>query len=1023
MRLIRFAMLTALVLLVGAPAFAQTTASLTGTATTGGNNLPGATVTISSPALQGTRTTVTGPNGDYNFAALPPGRYSVKFELAGMQDVVKPADVRLGEVGRVDADLKLASVAEAITVTATSATVLETPQVSTNLTREQVEALPMGRTIAQVIQLAPGLNNDGPNNQTSIQGAPTYDNLYMINGVVVNDTIRGQPESLFIEDAIQETTVITGGISAEYGRFTGGVVNTITKSGGNQFSGSLRDNVTNPSWTRLTLFKDPITAAPQPANAKINSNQYEGTLGGYLLKDRLWFFGAGRKFNAATSLSTTATNIPFVDQQNNKRYEGKLTGQITSKHSLVASYFHGDTIETGNRFGNVVDLASLANRELPNWLETAHYTGLLTSALLLEGQFSRRYFAFLGGGGPKGVLPDNSVVPTDSAFIAGTLVRDLATARRAFSPTFCACDPKTRNNKDYQAKLSYFVSTKSMGSHNLVAGYDNFAELRHENNFQSGNDFRVWGDFIYSGQDVFFHANPTRGFIEWTPISQLSQTSNAAVKSGFVNDKWDLNNRFSFNLGVRYDKNDAIDQSHNQISNDSAFSPRLGMIYDVRGNGRDRISANYAKYVSHIDNGVNDSIAVGGQPGSIYYNYHGPEINAPGTAVSQLIPTAEVIKLMFAWFNSVGGVNGYKDIASISVPGLTTRLAGQLQSPNAQELSLGYGHQFGSNAYLRADLIHRFYSDFYVSFTDTTTGQNITPSGTPVDVTSVRNDSSGLSRRYDGAQFQGSYRVGRANLGGNYTYSKLRGNVEGETFNNATVFVGNNDYPEFKKFAQNNPVGYLNEDIRHRTNLFANYDVPLPWGDLNLGVIERYHSGAPFSAVGLARVKGVISNPNNYYATPPTSVTYFFGDRGAFRGDSISETALGATYNLPTFGSVKVFLRADLINAFNQQGVEFPATGIGATVENRVYSAQTAPRSTLTPGVNRPNCTAAGQAANCSNPFYTFNPYTDTPLEYKTGMDPNGHYNFELDPTFGKATNFAAYQQPRTYRFAVGLRF
>ena len=73
--------------------------------------------------------------------------------------------------------------------------------------------------------------------------------------------------------------------------------------------------------------------------------------------------------------------------------------------------------------------------------------------------------------------------------------------------------------------------------------------------------------------------------------------------------------------------------------------------------------------------------------------------------------------------------------------------------------------------------------------------------------------------------------------------------------------------------------------------------------------------------------------------------------------------------------------------------------------------------------MDRPNCTGTGQAANCSNPFYLFNPYTDKPIEYKPGMDPNGHYNFMLDPTFGKPTNFAAYQTPRTYRFGVGVRF
>jgi hypothetical protein len=991
----------AAILLVGVTAFAQTTGTIVGTVTSAGAGLPGATVTIASPSMQGVRTSVSGANGDFTFPAIPPGKYSVTTELEGLQKVTQSVNVRLGETARADSDLKVSKVAEAITVTATAPSVLETPQVSTSLTREQVESLPIGRTIAQRIQLAPGVNNDGPNNQTIINGAPSYDNLYMVNGVVVNDSIRGQPENLFIEDAIQETTLITGGVSAEYGRFTGGVINTITKSGGNEFSGSVRDNITNTAWTDETKFKDPISGVPQPANPSVKSNQYEATLGGYLMKDRLWFFGAGRKFNAQTARVTTGTNIPYINGSNNKRYEVKLTGQLTAKHSLVGSYLHNNTLETNNFFGNIVDLRSLTNRELPNWLESAHYSGVITNSLLVEGQWSRRYFAFVGGGGVKDL-------------INGTLLRDISTARRAWAPTFCGvCDPKVRNNKDYAAKANYFLSTKSMGSHSIVGGYDDFHEIRHENNEQSGSGFRIWGDFIYVGQDVFFRMKPeTNFFVEATPITQLSQTSDAATKSLFVNDKWDFNNHWSFNIGARYDKNNALDQSHTKVSDDSNSSPRLSAIYDVKGDGRNRISASYAKYVSHIDNGVNDSVAVGGQPGSIYFNYKGPAINNGG---APYVPTDQVIKQVFDWFNSVGGVNGYKDIEFISVPGLTAKLRGGLKSPNSQEYAVGYGHQLGSNGYVRADYINRSWHDFYVSFLDLTTGVNTAANGSKVDVTQIGNDDSGLSRKYNGIQTQAAYRIGRLNLGGNYTYSTLKGNVEGETFNNATVTVGNNVYPEYVKFAQNIPNGYLNEDIRNRANLFANYDLALPWGNLNLGVLERYHSGAAYSAVGSIRMLGIITNPG--YNTPPTNVSYFFSKRGQFRVDDIKSTDLTGTYNLPTFGKVNIFLRGDLLNIFNAQGVEFASTNLGAVIETRVYTRASATRA----GVARPTCPPS--TPTCVNGFYTFNPYTETPKEFHDGDDVTQKYNFRLDPNFGKATNKDAYQLPRTYRFAVGVRF
>src|SRR5258705_7183419 len=114
----------------------------------------------------------------------------------------------------------------------------------------------------------------------------SYDSLYLVDGAITNENLRGQTHNLFIEDAIQETTVQTGGISAEYGHFTGGVVNSITKSGGNEFKGTFRTSFANESWTAKT----PFTAEQDD---KINP-VYEGTLGGPAIRDRLWFFGGGR---------------------------------------------------------------------------------------------------------------------------------------------------------------------------------------------------------------------------------------------------------------------------------------------------------------------------------------------------------------------------------------------------------------------------------------------------------------------------------------------------------------------------------------------------------------------------------------------------------------------------------------------------------------------------------------------------------------------------------------------------------
>ncbi|HEX8617286.1 MAG TPA: carboxypeptidase regulatory-like domain-containing protein, partial [Thermoanaerobaculia bacterium] len=219
----RTAAVSILVLAVLSNAFAQgTTGSLTGTVTSGGSVLPGVTVSVASPSLQGTRTAITNESGGYSFPALPPGNYTVSFELSGMQRAERRVTVGLAQTNRADAELSMSSVSEVLTVTAAATSAVETTELATNFVAEQINALPTGRTIDDITRLSAGVNEAGPNNQITISGANSFDNLFLVDGVIVNENLRGQPNPLYIEDAIQETTVLSGGVSAEFGRFTGG---------------------------------------------------------------------------------------------------------------------------------------------------------------------------------------------------------------------------------------------------------------------------------------------------------------------------------------------------------------------------------------------------------------------------------------------------------------------------------------------------------------------------------------------------------------------------------------------------------------------------------------------------------------------------------------------------------------------------------------------------------------------------------------------------------------------------------
>lgn len=988
-------------LVISASAFGQaTTSSLTGAVMSEGNPLPGVTVTLSSPALLGTRTSVTGANGDYFFPALPPGPYEVRFELDGMTTVTRRVELRLAETARADGTLRVSGLSEAITVSATAPSVLETPQVSTNLTAETIEQLPIGRRIQDRIQLAPGVQSSGTNGQVVINGAQSFDNIFLVNGVVINENVRGQPQGAVIEDAIQETTLLTGGVSAEYGRFTGGVVSTITKSGGNEFTGSFRDNLTNDTWiekTDLPTERDHID--------KLN-NLYEATLGGRVLRDRLWFFAAGRKENSSLSDQTVApAGVPalqFTTTRDQKRYEGKLTGNITSKHTVVGSYLKVEDEQGGTKFGNIADLASVRTVGNPIELQSFHYNGILTNNFLIEGLYSQKDFSIIGGGA------------SSRERTTGTLLRDIATGWRGYSPTFCGvCEPKERNNKDWALKGTYFLSTARTGSHNISTGYDEFHELRNENNYQSGSDFRFFGDFIFSGGELFIRADPTlnssgisRSRIQWDPLLGLSETSDFATTSVFVNDKWSLSNRWSFMLGVRYDQNKGENQAKVTTVDDSRISPRLGAIFDAKGDGRHRFSVTYGRYAAKINQGPADATSTGGRYATYLFQYRGPEINGPGTPANQLVPTQEVLRRVFEWFDANGGAVATNPLVfSAAVPGLNVRIDEPLKSPFMDEITLGYGIQIGSNAFLRADAIRRNWDDFYILRRDLDTGK--TPDGR-LDVGLIENGNDGFERTYNGLQLQGSYRfMRRFTAGGNYTWSTLKGNVEGEEFNNGTVLVGlvqpggneayeTPNYPEYTSFERNRPVGYLGGDIRHKANVWLQFAAPMPFGDLNLSVLERYHTGQSYSAAERIQPLG-IANPG--YARPPAAVQYYFSDRGEYRLDDITSTDVNLTYSFP-ITKVNFFVKADLINAFNEQGlenVESTTSTSGAVIEKRVSVLK------------------------------SFNPFTATPIECPRGTVAAQctamGANYQLRSNFGAATNKDAYQLPLQYRVSVGLRF
>ena len=1021
MRFPRVLVLTLLTLLVASLAFGQgtgTTSNLGGTVTTEGKALPGATVSITSPALQGVRTTVSGEGGGYNFPGLPPGVYTVTYELEGMQKVTKKVTLALATSVREDTALHVASMTEAITVTASAPAVMETNEMTRNFDQKVIQTLPVRRNVRDTVLLAPGVNSNGPNNQITISGAPSFDNLFLVNGVVVNENLRGQPHNLFIEDAIQETTVLTGGaVSAEYGRFTGGVVSTITKSGGNEFNGTLRDSITNPSWISKSAFRDK-SGNPEADHPDVKSNIYEGTLGGFVMRDRLWFFAAGRHTKGAPAngfnaqVSTLTTNIPFLNTLDEDRYEGKLTGQITSKHTVVASYLNVKTTENNNFFAPIYDENSIVTqRQLPNSLKAIAYNGIITSSLLIEGQASQKKFAFVGSGG----------IYTDA--IRGTWISD-ANARWN-APVFCGvCTDEERNNDSGVLKATYFLNTRSLGTHNIVGGGEIYKETRLVNNNQSASGFTI----ASTGTASFLPGDPTpyphfdnNTQINWRPILVESTGSHLNTKSLFVNDKWDFTSKWSFNVGLRYDKNHALDASNNVVSDDSAISPRLGAMFDLKGDGRTRFNFSYGRYVTKIvDGNVGGAGNAAGTPARFTWRYLGPSVNPlqGGNIVGTPVGPQAALKILFDWFASRGGTDKFTDLLSSSIPGFTQRIEDPITSPSVRELNVGVGQRFGNTGFARVDLIDRKWKDFYALHLDQGTGiiTAPAPANTRNDLALLVNDNS-IKRRYKAAQLTFGWRPGKLNVGGGYTLASLRGSDTTESDGSASSPIQALAlfYPEYMGYSQRIPEGYLYGDQRHRAKVWAGYDLALPIGSLNASVIQSADSGRAFSAVGQVTVaQNPATGANTYTRSQlPAGADYYFSDRGAFRTPSVFATDLSLNYNLPTILRTQVFIQAQVLNVFNNSEI---SSIVGGQLDTNVFTSRSGKTGT-----------------NGQNAFKAFNPHNQTPIEcpagasFDTCQSMNANWQLASRPqdgdVFGTGLSKDAYQTPRTYRFAVGLRF
>ncbi len=946
------------------------TGTLSGTVKSGqGDPLPGVTVTISSPALQGQRVVTTAVNGDYIARGLPPGDYKVSFAMTGMAAVERNIPVTLAGATKLDVSMEVTKHTESIRVTGEAAGPIASTQLGANYRAEEVNKLPVTRTLAGIAANTPGITGGtviagqaDPHtynaNQVRINGSQGFDNVFLIDGTDINDNLFGTAHNLYIEESIAEVQVLTGGISAEYGRFGGGVINAITKSGGNDLSGTFRVDFTNTDWTKKTPFEE---SRNLPRVDKTNE-AYSATLGGPILKDRLWFFGGGRLAKLTDSVVLSETGIVAPTLDDNKRYEFKLTGNLAANHTLQGSYLNNDTTQDNFGLGGYIDPRGEYHRTLPNTRLAFSHNGVWTSQIFSELKYSEKKFGFRNTGG---TLTDIH----ESPMLARTGPQRVYNA-----PYFSAFDPEDRNNREVSGAVSYFLATPRLGSHELKAGYEWYDSNRNGGNSQSATGYVFQANFKRNADNtpavdangryipLFIPQGQTGATRVQNWLSVIGARLDIKTQSVFLMDRWNLNEHLSFNLGARYE-NVSGESSDGIVTADSTrVVPRLAAAYDLKGNGVLVFKATYGQYSGKYNErefGQNTNV---GKPSLVLYEYKGPAGEGLGFAPGFDLANYTII-------------NGSFPTANVFVDP-------DIKSPLIDEWTASVGSAVGRNGFVQLTYVNREYSSFYEDFIDLSTGTTtVVFQGRNFGTfdNQVYGNTDALSRTYRALQLQGRYQISpRWSVDANYTRElKNHGNIEGEAGNqpgNPSTF---GDYPEIYVPARNFPYGRLAGYQRDKIRLQSAYSFGLGrFGALDFGMLFRYDSplvfniaaaAVPLSAEQKARTPAA-------YKNPPTSQTLFFGDRGAGEFQRVKAIDAAMTYSIPVWKSLEPWIRIEARNLTNEQALQQFDTTV---------------------------------TANNAGP-----------------KDSSGlALTYNLGPNFGKATTATHYQTPRTFLASAGIRF
>ena len=604
----RSAALSVLLMLVLASGVdGQTVSSTTGAidgrvADTSNAVLPGVTVTLAGEALMGTRDTVTSDTGTFRFISVTPGLYTVTFQLAGFA-TVKRTDIQVGAgfTATLNISMNVASLEEAVTVSGASPVVdTQSMTVSTSFDAAKLAALPNGSNdpwamlaetpAVKMSRIDVGGSTSGTQTTFTAYGTtgqrPYYEG---INGTEFTTANGNYPDM----NAFEEVVVNTVGTNAEMGP-PGVMMVFVVKSGGNTYHGSTGINYSDGDWQSFNIDADQIARGvegggglePEDTNRLTLFRDSFAQLGGYIQKDKLWWFGAVRE----SENQLRQTNFPVKPFETGLQvYQGKVTYQLTQNNKIIG-YWQFNAKQQPDRLDRFQLNATSAihlnddsqfKQYQGNFVRKVEYNSVISDAMFFELR-----------AGQWGYRRDFTNETTAPSYEDPTTRIVSGAAQNRFD--------RPRRNQ-VLGSLSYFKEGFG-GTHNLKLGWEIFRETNTGGCCQAG----AYNDVVH----ILRSGAPLEVFLLGNPATFEEGLWNTGI---YLTDTWRVSDKLTLNLGARFDryKNFLSEQQHeadrffpetvvfpavDNVRTWNVPAPRLGVSYNLTGDGRTVLKANWGLY-------------------------------------------------------------------------------------------------------------------------------------------------------------------------------------------------------------------------------------------------------------------------------------------------------------------------------------------------------------------------------------------------------------------------------------------